>query len=171
MNKSPRKNVPDMGIELGPLACQANSLPIELPRPVSGIGAVKSICCCITHTPSLLIYHIFRWQQKLWYSLGNSEKKEALLFTNVYVNIYIYNMVIFYLFCLFIQLFICIFNYLLIYLGIYYYIHFYFIFYLLIYILFISISPPISFIYSFIHSFIHSFISLFNLLILTLGFI
>ena len=32
MTKPPRKNVLDVGIELG--ACQANSLPIELPRPV-----------------------------------------------------------------------------------------------------------------------------------------
>ena len=30
----PRKNVLDVGIELGgPLACQADTLPIELPRP------------------------------------------------------------------------------------------------------------------------------------------
>ena len=40
MTKSPRKNVPDVGIELGggggggSLACQADLLPIELPRPV-----------------------------------------------------------------------------------------------------------------------------------------
>ena len=32
MTKSPRKNVPDVGIELG-AACQADTLPIELRRP------------------------------------------------------------------------------------------------------------------------------------------
>ena len=40
MTKSPRKNVLDVGIELGPLACQANSLRIELPRPVLPQGGL-----------------------------------------------------------------------------------------------------------------------------------
>ena len=34
MTKSPRKNVLTWGSNSGPLACQANKLPIELPRPV-----------------------------------------------------------------------------------------------------------------------------------------
>ena len=39
MTKSPQKNVPDMGSNSGPLACQADTLPIELPCPVVfGVG-------------------------------------------------------------------------------------------------------------------------------------
>ena len=35
MIKSPRMKVPDVGIESGPLACQTDMLPIELPHPVT----------------------------------------------------------------------------------------------------------------------------------------
>ena len=40
MTKSPRKNVPDAGIELG-AACMPSTLPIELPRPVESRITLK----------------------------------------------------------------------------------------------------------------------------------
>ena len=39
MTKSPQKNVPDVGSNLGPLAFQADMLPIKLPRPAVAVFA------------------------------------------------------------------------------------------------------------------------------------
>ena len=43
MTKSPRKNVLDMGIELGLLACQADTLPIELPCPAQNHASMTHV--------------------------------------------------------------------------------------------------------------------------------